>query len=174
VALIQDFLTTSFLITCRDVFFTRQEFTAILSWFTDANELIDLPAPTILKPAFLWTGKQVISAVLRPNRHARVVVNFTAKEKIYTGNEQRCLKDGWVLFRNSELLLGQIGKTTLGGNKTGLIYHLLRDNTNEVACEIMHRISKLSSRWLSNYGMTIGISDVTPALHLRGVNKAEI
>jgi hypothetical protein len=25
-----------------------------------------------------------------------------------------------------------------------------------------------------DYGMTIGISDVTPALHLRGVNKGEI
>lgn len=45
-----------------------------------------------------------------------------------------CLKDGWVLFKNSELLLGQIGKTTLGGNKSGLIYNLLRDNTNESAC----------------------------------------
>jgi DNA-directed RNA polymerase III subunit RPC1 len=72
------------------------------------------------------------------------------------------------------LLLGQIGKTTLGGNKTGLIYHLLRDNTNEVACEIMHRISKLSARWLSNYGMTIGISDVTPSLELRAINRSEI
>lgn len=41
-----------------------------------------------------------------------------------------CLKDGWVLFKNSELLLGQIGKNTLGGNKSGLIYNLLRDNTN--------------------------------------------
>jgi DNA-directed RNA polymerase III subunit RPC1 len=79
IALIQDFLTTSFLLTSRDVFFTRQEFTEILAYFTDANELIDLPAPTILKPAFLWTGKQVISAVLRPNRFSRVVVNFTAK-----------------------------------------------------------------------------------------------
>lgn len=82
----------------------------------------------------LWTGKQVISSVLRPNKYARVIINFSAKEKIYSGGEYNCLKDGWVLFRNSELLLGQIGKTTLGGNKTGLIYHLLRDNTNEVAC----------------------------------------
>lgn len=79
-----------------------------------------------------------------------------------------------MLFRNSELLLGQLGKTTLGGNKSGLIYCLLRDNTSEVACEIMHRIAKLSSRWLSNYGMTIGISDVTPSLHLRNKNKEEI
>ena len=120
----------------------------------------------------LWTGKQVISAVLRPNRFARVIVNFTLKEKIYSGGEASCKRDGWVVFRNSELLLGQIGKSTLGGNKTGLIYHLLRDNTNEVACEIMHRIGKLSARWLSNYGMTIGISDVTPSAELKVINKA--
>ena len=82
----------------------------------------------------LWTGKQVISAVLRPNRYARIVINFNTKEKIYSGGEYSCKKDGWVLFRNSELLLGQLGKTTLGGNKTGLIYHLLRDNTNQSAC----------------------------------------
>ena len=159
------------MITSRDVFFTREQFTEIMSWFTDACEPIELPAPTILKPAMLWTGKQVISAVLRPNRRARVMVNFTVKEKIYTKGDYCCLKDGLVLFRNSELLLGQIGKNTLGGNKTGLIYHLLRDNTNEVACEIMHRIAKLSARWLSNYGMTIGISDVTPSPDLKDVNQ---
>lgn len=85
-----------------------------------------------------------------------------------------CLKDGWVLFKNSELLLGQIGKVTLGGNKNGLIYNLLRDNTNESACEIMQRISKLSGRWLSDFGMTIGISDVTPSQDLKKVNEEEI
>jgi DNA-directed RNA polymerase III subunit RPC1 len=38
----------------------------------------------------------------------------------------------------------------------------------------MHRISKLSSRWLSNYGMTIGISDVTPSEDLKVINKNAI
>ena len=168
IALIQDFLTTSFLLTSKDTFLTRQQFTAVLSWFTDANELVDLPAPAILKPVCLWTGKQVISAVLRPNRLARVMVNFSTQEKmLYRGRECMSPEDGWVIFRNSALLCGQIGKSTLGGNKSGLIYHLLRDNNSKVACEIMHRIAKLSSRWLSNQGMTIGISDVTasPALH---------
>jgi DNA-directed RNA polymerase III subunit RPC1 len=45
-----------------------------------------------------------------------------------------CLKDGFVVFKNSELLAGQLGKNTLGGNKGGLIYALLRDNNNESAC----------------------------------------
>jgi hypothetical protein len=35
----------------------------------------------------------------------------------------------------------------------------------------MHRISKLSARWISNFGMTIGISDVTPSSDLRVINK---
>jgi DNA-directed RNA polymerase III subunit RPC1 len=37
IALIQDFLTTAFLITDRDTFFTREEFTRVASWITDAN-----------------------------------------------------------------------------------------------------------------------------------------
>lgn len=85
-----------------------------------------------------------------------------------------CLKDGWVIFSNSELISGQLGKNTLGGNKSGLIYTLLRDNNNESACEVMHRISKLSSRWISNYGMTIGIGDVTPSKELEDINKSAI
>ena len=70
--------------------------------------------------------------------------------------------------------MGQIGKVTLGGNKNGLIYNMLRDNTNEAACEIMQRISKLSSRWLSDFGMTIGISDVSPSEDIKEMNQAEI
>lgn len=84
VALMQDFLTTGFLITSRDMFFTREQFAAITSWFADADELVSLPPPSILRPVCLWTGKQIISSLIRPNPQAKVVVNFTTKEKIYT------------------------------------------------------------------------------------------
>lgn len=30
-----------------------------------------------------------------------------------------CPKDGWVVFRNSQLLAGRLGKGVLGGNKVG-------------------------------------------------------
>ena len=48
------------------------------------------------------------------------------------------------------------------GSKTGLFYSLLRDNSAEISARCMLRVSKFSSRWLSNYGMSIGISDVMP------------
>lgn len=101
-------------------------------------------------------------------------MNFQLKEKTYTNGEYRCTHDGWVVFKDSELLLGQIGKTTLGGNKNGLLYALIRDNSSEIACDVMHRFSKLSSRWITNFGMTIGISDVTPSHELQALNRQVI
>lgn len=48
------------------------------------------------------------------------------------------------------------------GSKTGLFYSLQRDNSVEVAAQCMLRVAKFSARWIANYGMSIGISDVTP------------
>ena len=51
-------------------------------------------------------------------------------------------------------------------SKTGLMYSLIRDNSVEIATKCMHRVSKFSSRWIGNYGMSIGIGDVTPMKYL--------
>jgi DNA-directed RNA polymerase III subunit RPC1 len=56
------------------------------------------------------------------------------------------------------------------GSKNGLFYSLLRDNSSDVAAACMLRVAKFSSRWLSNMGMSIGISDVMP---FEVLNKAK-
>ena len=106
----------------------------------------------------------MINVLLRPNRKSNVYVNTVVKEKNYSGKgEHMCLNDGWVIFQNSELICGNLCKTTMGsGSKVGLFYSLQRDNSGEAAARCMLRVSKFSARWLSNYGMSIGISDVTP------------
>mmetsp|Transcript_29477 Transcript_29477/g.44736 ORF Transcript_29477/g.44736 Transcript_29477/m.44736 type:complete len:409 (-) Transcript_29477:1497-2723(-) len=160
----QDFLTSSYLITYKDRFLNRAEFMRVCAFFGDAEEAIEIPPPSILKPVELWTGKQVINVLLRPNRQSKVFVNTVVKEKFYSGSgEHMCPKDGWVVFKNSELLCGCLGKTTMGAeSKTGLMYSLIRDNSVDIATQCMLRVSKFSSRWISNYGMSIGIGDVTP------------
>lgn len=50
----QDFLTTFFLITQRDYFIDRSHFFQYISYFTDANERIDVPTPAILKPVGMF------------------------------------------------------------------------------------------------------------------------
>ncbi|KAK7404643.1 hypothetical protein VNO78_05598 [Psophocarpus tetragonolobus] len=170
VASTQDFLTSSFLITRKDTFYDRSTFSLICSYMGDGMDFIDLPTPAIVKPVELWSGKQLFNIILRPHANMRVYVNLTVKEKTYTKLDEKkrelktlCPNDGFVYFRNSELISGQVGKVTLGnGNKDGLFSVLLRDYKAHAAASCMNRLAKLSARWIGNHGFSIGIDDVQP------------
>ncbi|URE06182.1 DNA-directed RNA polymerase [Musa troglodytarum] len=175
VASTQDFLTSSFLITRKDTFYDRAAFSLMCSYMGDAMDPIDLPSPVIIKPIELWTGKQLFSVLIRPNAHTKVFLNLMVKEKIYTKSETMCPSDGYVYFRNSELISGQLGKATLGnGNKDGLFSVLLRDYNSHAAASCMNRLAKLSARWIGNHGFSIGIDDVQPGEHLNQQKKKKI
>ena len=160
----QDFITTAFLITQRDVFYDRSDFAQIAASFADALEHIDLPPPAILKPVRLWTGKQLMSLLLRPNSLPQwPLVNVELKERNYTGGSVMCSRDGFVLIRNSECLCGNWAKSTVGGDKHGLLYCLIRDHSSHHAAVMLNRLAKLSARWIGNRGFSFGIDDVTPS-----------
>ncbi len=116
---LQDFLTCAFLMTSKDRFLTRSEFCSLLATMADGLEHIDLPTPALLKPLELWTGKQLFSCLVRPAAGVRVFVNLEMAEKVYSKKDEHlCPNDGWVCFRNSELIsgrLGKVGRPALGG-----------------------------------------------------------
>lgn len=99
----KDFLTVAYLVTQRDRFFSRELFATLITYFGDADEEVTVPNPAILKPVPLWTGKQVFSEIIRPNRKVRPFVNFEMKERNYDSQLDKkhfCPNDGWVAFRN--------------------------------------------------------------------------
>lgn len=79
IAAIQDFITASFLLSRKDTFFTRAQFTQICCYLADATLQITLPPPTILKPVCLWTGKQVFNLLMKPNKDTNINVNVECK-----------------------------------------------------------------------------------------------
>jgi len=167
----QDFLSASYLLTQKDRFYTREEYCQLTSYFSDADEHVDLPPPALVKPMELWTGKQLFSMMLKPNHDTKTLVNFETKDKNYAGNKHFCNNDGWVAFRNSELISGNIAKKNLGdGSKTGLLYVLLRDFGVTAAANMLDRWAKFCSRFMGNHrGLSIGISDVTPSDTVRKI-----
>ena len=167
VAATQDFLTGAFLLTHKDVFLTKSEFCRLVAYLGDALDHIDLPLPVIFKPRQLWTGKQVISMLICPNKQATSRVNVESTEKFYTKNKHMCIADGYVLIRDGDLLCGCLGKKTLGGeSKKGLFYVLIRDFGSSEATRCMNRLAKLCARYLGDRGFSIGIDDVTPSQKL--------
>ncbi|EFC49521.1 predicted protein [Naegleria gruberi] len=168
----QDFLTAAWKMTRKNTFFDRAEFCMLCSYMGIEDKKIDLPPPTILKPIELWTGKQLFSLLVKPNNNTNVFVNFETKAKNYLKDETMCPNDGYVCFRNSYLICGNLDKKILGdGSKSSLFYVLIRTVGPAYAAACMARVARVASRWLMNYGFSIGIDDVMPSAQLTEKKK---
>ena len=198
VAATQDFITGAHLVTRQDIFYTKEQFCALVAYFNDAAEHIDLPLPAIIKPIALWTGKQIISIMVRPSTSDRSIVesvepwipeqesgsiatyyvNLISKEKYYNSKLDlgpMCPSEGYVLFRGGELLSGCLGKKTVGdGSKSSLFYVLIRDYGAAAATTCMSRLAKFCARFMSDRGFSIGINDVTPSLGMRTIKETNM
>lgn len=167
ISAIQDFITASFLLSSLDQFFDKKTFVTMCCGMLEPDTKFELPPPAIIKPQTLWTGKQVFSVLMRPNKQSPVTVNLDAAcrdHNQYHPNLHRDLQDdSFLCVRNSEVMCGRMDKATVGsGKKNSVFYILYRDFGPDAAAQGMNRLSKLCARWLGNQGFTVGISDVTP------------
>ncbi|PPQ79563.1 hypothetical protein CVT25_003445 [Psilocybe cyanescens] len=179
IAAIQDFITASFLLSRKDQFFDRRQFTQICCYLADANVQIDIPPPVILKPVRLWTGKQIFNVLMRPNKDSKILVNVECKchkwEEAKNENypwmkpaKDLSPNDGWLVIVNSEIMCGVMDKATVGsGKKKSIFGVIMRDFGPREAAFAMNRLAKLCARWLANYGFSLGINDVIPGPDLR-------
>ncbi|KAI9699676.1 MAG: hypothetical protein M1836_002710 [Candelina mexicana] len=171
ISAIQDFITAAYLLSSKDNFYDRKTFTNICMYMFDGNIQLDLPPPAILRPECLWTGKQVFNVLMRPNAASPIQVNLDAACREYRAVPGRSRdldeNDGWLCIRNSEVMCGVMDKSTIGaGKKDSVFYVILRDFGPDAAVQAMNRLAKLSARWLTNQGFSIGINDVFPGAEL--------
>lgn len=175
IAAIQDFITASYLMTRKDTFFDRRQFTQICCYFADADLQIDIPPPTIWKPIRLWTGKQIFNVLMRPNKQSNVFVNVECKcnkpEKLKPEHYPSIKdpapdlspNDAWLVIVNSEVMCGVMDKAIVGsGKKKSIFGIIMRDYGPHEAAAAMNRVAKLCARWLANFGFSLGINDVIP------------
>lgn len=161
IAAIQDFITASYLMTRKDTFFDRRQFTQICCYFADADLQIDIPPPTIWKPIRLWTGKQIFNVLMRPNKQSNVFVNVECKcnkpEKLKPEHYPSIKdpapdlspNDAWLVIVNSEIMCGVMDKAIVGsGKKKSIFGIIMRDYGPHEAAAAMNRVAKLCARWL--------------------------
>ena len=171
IASTQDFLTATYLITQKDYFLDRTHFQRYCTYFNDGLEKVEIPPPAILKPKELWTGKQLFSVILKPNKNYKIIINLKTDSKSLNKqylkkkklDKLQCPNDGYVIIRNSELLTGIIDKATIGKeSKSGIVFALIKDCGLQEAAKFLARISKFSGRWICDYGMSFGLGDCFP------------
>lgn len=107
----------------------------------------------VSQPRRFWTGKQILSLIFRPNRNCPVKANLEAKGKAYTKNRELCVKDSYVIIRNSELIAGTVDKGHLGsgGKGNNIFYVILRDFGQEFSIKCMWRLGNELHACISLY-----------------------
>ena len=151
--IVQDSLLGAYLMTNKDRFLTRAQVMQLMMVIR-YPKTHEIPAPAIIRPVQLWTGKQIFSLVIPP-----ISINKNIKSH---GNKQTQLfADQVVVIRGGELLTGKMCKQTLGATSGGIIHVTCRLLDNNTALNFMSDCQRLVNTWLESHGFSIGLSDCT-------------
>ena len=150
--IVQDTLLGCRLITKRDSFIEKDVFSNILMWLENWDGKV--PAPAILKPRPLWTGKQVFSLFI-PD------VNLRRTSAWHKDGEPEDFSPGdtQVLIEKGELLTGTLCKRTVGAGGGGLIHVIWEEHGPHAARSFLNQTQLLVNYWLLQHSFSVGIGD---------------
>lgn len=167
--LIQDHVVAGVLLTKRDTFLRWEQMQQLLyvacQGECDDIESCSATMPAILKPEPLWTGKQVISCILKLVVAGRPPMNMDGKTKT-PGNSWGmgqstggCEEDA-VVIRDGELLQGILDKKQFGAEMYGIVHSVFELYGPTVAGKLLTVFGRLYTAFLQGHGFTCGIDDL--------------
>ncbi|KAJ3693705.1 hypothetical protein LUZ60_009185 [Juncus effusus] len=164
--IVQDSLLGCRKITKRDTFIEKDVFMNILMWWEDFDGKV--PAPAILKPRPLWTGKQVFNLII-PKQ-----INLIRTSAWHAESETGLITPGDTLVRieKGDLLSGTLCKKTLGSAAGGLIHVIWEEVGPDAARKFLGHTQWLVNYWLLQQGFSIGIGDtIADAATMEKINE---
>lgn len=166
--LIQDHVIAVCIMTRRDQFFDIERYQQLIySSLEFLGRPLKLERPAIIKPKQLWTGKQVITTIIRnciPNGRPAPSLNIKSKigpKILGIKPEFEKLSDCHVIIRQGELVTGFMDKSNVGATQYGLVHTCYELYGGETSSALMSAFARLSTWYLQFYeGFTLGIADI--------------
>ncbi|KAF9597241.1 hypothetical protein IFM89_016382 [Coptis chinensis] len=179
--LIQDHIVSGVLLTKKDTFLSRDEYTHLLyssglfaagrgsfvgksgqkvSAIVSEDE-IELLVPAILKPEPLWTGKQVITSLLNRMTKGEGLPPFTFEAKCTIDEDiwtSQCGDDVQFRILKNDFLNGVVDKAQFG--KYGMVHTVQELYGSKTAGALLSGLSRLFTVFLQLHGFTCGVDDL--------------
>lgn len=165
--LIQDHISMGLWLTNRDTFFDREDYYQLLydSLRPEDSQLISnriqTVSPAVVKPRAMWTGKQIITTVLKnvtPVTHPGLTLlgkSQTPDDRWGEGSEENI-----VIIKSGELLCGILDKAHLGPSGGGLIHAVYEAYGHTIAGRLLSILGRLLTRLLNMRAFSCGIEDL--------------
>ncbi|KAL9599219.1 MAG: hypothetical protein Q9219_004000 [cf. Caloplaca sp. 3 TL-2023] len=165
--LIQDHISMGVWLTSRDSMFTRGEYYQLLySCLRPENNhtvtgRITTITPAVVKPRAMWTGKQIVTTILKniaPNDHPGLTLlgkSQTPGDRWGVGSEEDVVR-----FQDGELLTGILDKAHLGPTGGGFVHAIYEAYGHVVAGQLLSILGRLLTRLLGMRAFTCGMDDL--------------
>ena len=153
--IVQDTLIGCKIFTERDNFLTYDEVNNLIMCLDDLD-IRELPIPCIIKPRFLWSGKQIFSLILPKKLNLTRFREDTPEELANKLN----LMDNFVQIRKGELIQGIICEKTVGTSSGGIVHNIWKEISPQKTIEFLGNCQKIINNFLLLKGWTVGISDI--------------
>jgi DNA-directed RNA polymerase I subunit RPA1 len=165
--LIQDSVDSGVWMTSRDTFFTKEEYHQLLYGSlrpeidgTGGGKIQTLP-PAIIKPQPLWTGKQVVSTVLKNLTWGKPQLNMTSKSKVPAKLWGPNAKDEEIVnVVEGELMHGILDKSQFGASAFGLVHNIYEIYGPESAGMLLSILGRLFIKFIQHHGFTCRMDDL--------------
>ncbi|KAK0268383.1 hypothetical protein LTR35_015543 [Friedmanniomyces endolithicus] len=168
--LIQDHISMGVWLTNRDTMFERGEYMQLLyaalrpeSGHCSSGRIETLP-PAIMKPKYLWTGKQVFSSILLnilPAGYEGLTMEgkSTTDAKLW-GGDGKGKEEGTVVLRDGYLCQGIMDKKQIGPSSGGVVNGVYEIYGHVVAGRLLSVLGRLLTRLEVVRGFSCGVDDL--------------
>jgi DNA-directed RNA polymerase II subunit RPB1 len=152
--IVQDALLGVSRMTKRDVFIEKDVFMNAMLWISTWDGFI--PAPAIIKPRPLWTGKQLFS-MITPK------INYRGKSKNHKDDVKITdpfnYLDSEVLIHDGLLLSGIVDKNIVGASGGSIVHVTWLSKGWEETRNFMNQIQGIVNFWFVNTSYSVSVSD---------------
>jgi DNA-directed RNA polymerase I subunit RPA1 len=165
--LIQDHISVSVWMCNRDTFFDRATYQQLIynclrpeNGHIVGERIVTVP-PAIMKPFPRWTGKQVITTILKnimPVNHAPLVL--TSKSSTPADRWGKESEEGTVHFKGGEFITGILDKSQIGPTGGGFIHSIHEVYGPTVAGKMLSILGRLLTKFLHMRAFTCGMDDL--------------
>ncbi|GAA5918217.1 hypothetical protein JCM8208_001412, partial [Rhodotorula glutinis] len=166
--LIQDHVVAGVWLTNKDTFFTRDQYQQLIYGalrpednYTGEGTVKTLP-PAVWKPQPLWTGKQVISTLLRNIQPLNMSgIHFSSKGKIPADRWGSIgAEEAEVIVHDGDMLTGIIDKAQIGASAYGLVHSVHELYGATVAGKLLSILSRLLTKYLQSRAFSCRMDDL--------------
>lgn len=165
--LIQDHISVSVWMCSQDTFFDRATYQQLIynclrpEDHHVVRERIETVPPAIIKPVARWTGKQVITTILKnitPDDCAPLVL--TSKSQTPADRWGPDSQEGVVHFMGGEFITGILDKSQIGPSGGGFIHSIHEVYGPTVAGQTLSILGRLLTKFLHIRAFTCGMDDL--------------